>query len=277
MAEEQGRRVMNGLGLRVVTGLGLVIVAVVLVLWAPLWVLGLVVAGLGLLGMREYLRLALPQASLAEKAVGLALAAATPLVSLLGGGGSGVAGALGLGLILGALAAMHSPGEPADILERLLRLNWGGLYVAGQLSAYLLLAACEQGRLLILFGVLVVVAADCGAYFAGHLLGRHQLSPRFSPGKTLEGLAGGLALAGVLGAVFAGLWLSDTSALAGAGLGLVLAAFSVAGDLLESTLKRASGAKDSGTLLPGHGGLLDRIDGLLVAAPVLLLCRVLWW
>ncbi|MFH1035313.1 MAG: phosphatidate cytidylyltransferase [Pseudomonadota bacterium] len=275
MAEAAGRRVMQGLGARVVTGLGMALAAVFLVLGAPLWALGLVVAGLGLLGMREYLRLALPEATIWEKSVALIMAGVVPLTALLGG--AGVAGALGLGLILGAGAAMAGPGEPAQVLDRLMRLGWGLLYVAGQISAYLLLGAREQGRLLILFGLLVVVAADCGAYFAGHLLGRHPLSPRLSPGKTLEGLAGGLLLAGLLGAIFAGLWLPDTPALAGAGLGLLLAGFSVAGDLLESTLKRASGAKDSGTLLPGHGGLLDRIDGLLVAAPVLLLCRVLWW
>ncbi|MBI5523996.1 MAG: phosphatidate cytidylyltransferase [Desulfarculus sp.] len=275
MAEAPGRRVMQGLGPRVVTGLGLALGAVALVLAAPLFVLGLVVAGLAVLGMREYLRLALPGASLWEKAAALALAAALPLAALLGG--HATAGALGLGLTLCATAAMAGPGQPQEIMDRLLRLGWGLLYVPGLLSSYLLLGGMEQGRLLILFVVVVVVMADSGAYFAGHLLGSRRLAPRLSPGKTLEGLAGGLALAGLAGGVFAHLFLADTPPLAGAGLGLVLAGFSVAGDLLESTLKRASGAKDSGSLLPGHGGLLDRVDGLLVAAPVLLLCRVLWW
>lgn len=274
-AEAPGRRVMQGLGSRVVTGLGLGLGAVVLVLWAPLWALGLVVAGLAVLGMREYLRLALPGASFWEKTSALALAGAVPLAALLGG--AGVAGALGLGLILCAAAAMHGPGQPDQVMDRLLRLGWGLFYVAGLLACYLLLGAMAQGRALIMFVVVVVVMADSGAYFAGHLLGSRRLAPRLSPGKTLEGLAGGLALAGLAGGVFAHLFLADTPPLAGAGLGLVLAGFSVAGDLLESTLKRASGAKDSGSLLPGHGGLLDRVDGLLVAAPVLLLCRVLWW
>jgi phosphatidate cytidylyltransferase len=266
---------MKGLGLRVITGLGLAVVAVALVLGAPLWALGLVVALLGVLGMREYLRLTLPQATIWEKSAALAMAAVVPLASLLGG--AGLAGALGLGLLLCTGTVMAGPGDPAQVMDRMLRLGWGLLYAPGLLSCYLLLAGMEQGRLLILFVVTVVVAADTGAYFAGHLLGRNPLSPRLSPGKTKEGLAGGLLLSSLVGAVFASLWLPDTPALAGAALGLLLASFSVAGDLLESILKRACGAKDSGTLLPGHGGLLDRIDGLLVASPVLLLCRVLWW
>lgn len=274
-ADQPGRRVMQGLGLRVVTGLGLALAAVLLVLLAPLWVLGLAVAGLALLGMREYLRLALPAASPWERAAALTTAAAAPLASLAGG--AGAAGCLGLGLTLCTVAAMAGPGEPEQIRERILRLGWGLFYVAGLLCAYLLLGGMPHGRALIMFTVVVVVAADTGAYFAGHLMGRRTLAPRLSPGKTLEGLAGGLGLAGLVGAIFARLWLDDTHPLAGACLGLLLAAFSVAGDLLESTLKRASGAKDSGTLLPGHGGLLDRLDGLIVAAPVLLLCRVLWW
>lgn len=268
-------RAMEGLGLRFLTGLGLGGAAVLMVLLAPIKALAATVCLLCILGMREYLRLAVPRAGARERAVALFCAGALPLGALLGG--AGLAGALGLGFMLCAAAALAAPGPPEQVADHLLRLGWGLAYVAGLTSCYLLLVHLPGGRLLILFGLVSVVAADTGAYFAGHLWGRRRLAPRLSPGKTIEGLFGGLGLAGLAGAVFAHLLLPDTPPLAGAALGLGLAGFSVAGDLLESTLKRASGTKDSGTLLPGHGGLLDRLDGIMVAAPVLLFCRVLLW
>ncbi|MFH1058051.1 MAG: phosphatidate cytidylyltransferase [Pseudomonadota bacterium] len=275
MAEINGRRVMDGLGLRVATGLGLALAAVLVVLLAPLAALTVAVAAIAGLCMREYLRLTLPELTGAPHALGLALAAAIPLASLAGG--AGLAAALGLGLVLAALACLVGAGDPAAIQRRCLALGWGLLYCAGLISCYLLLAALPQGRLLILFGVAAVVAADTGAYFAGHLTGRHRLAPSLSPGKTWEGLAGGLLLSALVGGAFASLWLNDTAALAGAGLAVALGAIAAVGDLLESVLKRAGGAKDSGTLLPGHGGMLDRVDGIIAAAPLLLLCRALWW
>jgi phosphatidate cytidylyltransferase len=122
---------------------------------------------------------------------------------------------------------------------------------------------------LLLFVLLLTVAADTAAYFAGHAFGRTRLAPAISPGKTVEGVAGGVAGV-VLLAYFYGTMVVDLhgSALA---LWLALAAasglVSVLGDLNESKLKRIAGAKDSGTLLPGHGGVLDRIDALTAAAP----------
>jgi phosphatidate cytidylyltransferase len=113
--------------------------------------------------------------------------------------------------------------------------------------------------------LLVVWTTDIGAYFAGRSIGGPKLAPRISPGKTWAGLVGGMAAAGLVGGLLtalagAGFWLA-------AGLGALLAAVAQAGDLFESRLKRHAGVKDSGHLIPGHGGLLDRIDGLVFAAP----------
>ena len=130
----------------------------------------------------------------------------------------------------------------------------------------------DAGRWLLLYAICLVWVADIGAYFAGRAFGRCKLAPRVSGGKTWEGLAGGLLAVGVYAAA-CGLGLG----LAAAGLAgwilLALAAgvFSVAGDLLESIVKREAGVKDSGSLLPGHGGLLDRIDSLIAAVPLLAL------
>lgn len=125
---------------------------------------------------------------------------------------------------------------------------------------------------LVLYLVFLVAAMDTGAYFVGKAIGEKKLAPHLSPGKTLEGVKGGLAAAllfAVLGASFFGFrgtpWVYFLL------LSLLVATLSVAGDLFESLVKREAGQKDSGSLLPGHGGVLDRIDGLLAALPVFVL------
>jgi phosphatidate cytidylyltransferase len=123
-----------------------------------------------------------------------------------------------------------------------------------------------RGPLIVLWLVLMVCAADIGAYFAGRAFGRHKLAPRVSPGKTWEGAVGGLfmvALIALGGAVRFGL-----PPLIVVPFGCAVGIFSIIGDLTESMFKRAAALKDSGGLLPGHGGLLDRIDSVTAAAPL---------
>jgi phosphatidate cytidylyltransferase len=130
----------------------------------------------------------------------------------------------------------------------------------------------DQGPLLMLYTMALVWIADTGAYFAGRRLGRRKLASHISPGKTIEGLAGGLAataLWGVIGAIWLG--LSFAQGLLLVGVVVLTGIISVAGDLLESVLKRVAGVKDSGHLLPGHGGVLDRIDSATAAVPVAVL------
>ena len=126
-----------------------------------------------------------------------------------------------------------------------------------------------RGEQWLLFALCLVWAADIGAYFAGRSFGRVRLAPQVSPGKTWEGVLGGVLLAAVV-AVAGGRWFAVPLArLLPLCLGVV--AFSIVGDLTESLLKRFAGLKDSGTLFPGHGGVMDRIDSLTGAMPVLLL------
>lgn len=136
--------------------------------------------------------------------------------------------------------------------------------------------AGPNGSLYVLYLFILIWVADAGAYFAGRRWGRRKLAPQISPGKTREGALAALALAAVWGAVgglfFGGglTWLILFMALA-----VVTVALSIVGDLLQSLIKRQAGAKDSSNLLPGHGGVLDRIDSLLAAAPVF--CVGLMW
>jgi phosphatidate cytidylyltransferase len=129
--------------------------------------------------------------------------------------------------------------------------------------------AAPDGKWLLVFGALVVIVADSLAYFAGRAFGRHRLAPMISPGKTIEGVLGGLAGVAVLSAVGAVLPLfAATPSWLLAAWCVAVALASVGGDLEESRLKREAGVKDSGGILPGHGGLLDRLDGQFAAMPL---------
>ncbi|MGQ0618812.1 MAG: phosphatidate cytidylyltransferase [Panacagrimonas sp.] len=136
------------------------------------------------------------------------------------------------------------------------------------------LRAMEDGALRLLFLFFLIFAADIGAYLAGRNLGRTKLAPSVSPGKTIEGMVGGMLLCAAWG-VAAGTGVFRLSSPAEIGwivlLSLVVAAFSVVGDLTESMFKRMAGVKDSGQILPGHGGMLDRVDSVLAGAPVMAL------
>ncbi len=125
-----------------------------------------------------------------------------------------------------------------------------------------------QGPALLLFLLVLIWVADSGAYFAGRAFGRHRLSPLVSPGKTWEGAAGGLAGAVICGLAVDRLGLASVSLLPLLSLCVLTTLVSIGGDLWESLLKRQAELKDSGTLLPGHGGVLDRIDSLTAAAPL---------
>jgi phosphatidate cytidylyltransferase len=126
------------------------------------------------------------------------------------------------------------------------------------------------GRSWVLFLLAVIMLGDTGAYYVGKSLGRKRLAPSLSPNKTVEGLVGGVAAAVVGALVAARLFLPDLNLLEAALLGLVLSLLGVGGDLFESALKRSVGVKNSSSLMPGHGGILDRLDSLLFSAPALL-------
>ena len=164
---------------------------------------------------------------------------------------------------------------------RVFKLAAGTASVVPAWCALAVIHASEpHGHRWLLLALALVWAADSGAYFTGRRFGGQwfggrKLAPRISPNKTLEGVAGGVGLAmvvGVIGALLIGARLGQLPAVALVAAFTVL--FSVAGDLFESLLKRHVGAKDSGTLIPGHGGVLDRIDSVLAALPVFALGKI---
>ncbi len=148
-------------------------------------------------------------------------------------------------------------------------LRWiCGLLVIVPLFVALILLL-RQGVQYLIFTLLIVWVADGGAYFAGKAFGRVKLAPAISPGKTWEGVVGGLALVAAL-AIAVAIWQELTVAVL-VPFCLAVAAISIVGDLTVSMFKRTAGVKDSGTLFPGHGGVLDRVDSVAAAAPLFVL------
>jgi phosphatidate cytidylyltransferase len=179
-------------------------------------------------------------------------------------------------LVLSLAAALTRPEEMKSALVSVSATLFGVGYVA-------LLAGCLVGvrmiedtvrtpnlaaKLLTMFFAMVILT-DTGAYYTGRSLGRHKLAPRISPGKTVEGFIGGLSAAVLAGYLSRLLFFPEIPLLQALILGALIGLLGPVGDLAESMLKRGSGVKDSGTLLPGHGGMLDRVDAILFCAPLL--------
>lgn len=168
----------------------------------------------------------------------------------------------------------------AELRVSVLQAAWtvlGVVYVGGLLSFASLLRDLPDGRQFIYYLAGTTWAGDIGAFYVGTGLGRRPLAPRLSPGKTVEGALGGVLATVLVAAAGSGWFWPRLPWVAAAGVGLLLALVGMAGDLCESAVKRGVAAKDSGGLIPGHGGVLDRLDSLMFAAPVLYLLVWIGW
>ncbi len=197
-------------------------------------------------------------------AAGLFLPLATYLWGITG---------LNFALFLSFFAAlclmMISSPLDCDEISRIALLSFAWLYLPYFISFVLLIRGAPQGRFWILFLLVVIVAGDAGAYHTGRRIGRHKLYRAVSPKKTIEGAIGGLFFSIVAGSVIGLIFLRNVPLARLFFFSLAVAATGQVGDLIESMIKRNSGKKDSSGLLPGHGGLLDRLDSLIFAFPVL--------
>jgi phosphatidate cytidylyltransferase len=265
-------------------------IAILTVLYLPTPVLAALSAVLFLVALWEWLKLAEVDDTLARSVLllcNVALMAALVWGSRTAQGGSfallQLVVLIGVGWWLLAMLWMkhYHFASDHDSHARAFKLLAGTLAVVPAWCALGLIHASQpNGHQWLLLALFLVWAADTGAYFAGRHLGgklfSRKLAPRISPNKTIEGLLGGLLLAlvvAIAGALLIGAGLGQLPAIGAVALVTVL--FSVVGDLFESLLKRHVGAKDSGDLIPGHGGVLDRVDSVLAALPVFALGK-LW-
>jgi phosphatidate cytidylyltransferase len=251
---------------RIVTGLVLGLIGIFTALFAPWWLFFGVAVLVAVLAFREYAQIMGSFAPLGYVAGVLMLIAPQqqwiPLV------------------VLSCLAAMCLPLAAPDLERALARsgaLVMGMIYIFGAWKTGILLHdsaaspaafGATAGQHWLLFALSVNWVGDTGAYYVGRKFGRHKLAPQVSPGKTWEGAAASAVSGVVLGAIYLPLTIPGTSPVIAALFGLAANAAGQVGDLAESAIKRGAGVKDSGALLPGHGGILDRVDSTMFALPV---------
>ena len=173
------------------------------------------------------------------------------------------------GILLIMIARLFSPRPVDGALEDIATTSLGVFYVALLFAYQIAIRTGYHGRQWLVFLYLVIWASDIGAYSIGIPFGKHRLYEKVSPKKSVEGLAGAL-VASMGMALLCRLWFMPPMGMGEAvGIAFVLALVGTIGDFVESLFKRAAGVKDSGTIIPGHGGILDRMDSMLFAAPVL--------
>jgi len=246
---------------RVITALVAIPLLILIIGWGWPWLFSLVVFLVTAAALGEYFFVAFPRRR-KERLMGIFFGLLIPLGIFLPSVGDP---GLWLGGILMVIFSIYLL-LGGTLQERFQHLGWtllGGFYIGYLVPHFVLLYRSSDGRAWLFFVLLVVMAGDTAAYFVGTWLGKRKLAPEISPGKTVEGAVGSVGasvLAGVLGGRFLLPGLAWTETLL---LSSILSLLGQTGDLFESWIKRVFSVKDSAALLPGHGGLLDRMDSLI--------------
>lgn len=259
---------------RIITGLVITGGWLALLFYGPFWLFWLTFLALGGLALNEYFNMTLAKTSRRDKIFGICLGL-LPLLAAYQGKPEAVSAGLFLGLFLltgyclSRYASLNKGSVEIKAFALMMRLGFGIFYVGFTFSHFTLLLALNNGQYLLILLTVITVFSDSFAYYTGKMFGRHKMAPAISPGKTIEGLLGGLA-GSILGAIIVSLLFFPAYSLVKISvITIFLSMIGVMGDLTESMIKRTMGVKDSGNILPGHGGVLDRLDSLMIATPVL--------
>jgi len=244
---------------RVLTAIVAIPIVVLITLFAPDWIFAFVVGLVAAWSADEFLSLGVPR-GIGRPGKWFLVPAMLVAVSFIGGA-EWVLTALSLSVIV--LLTVTVFGKPLDTALVRVSTGLGAILYCSVTLGFLILMPRE----LILLLFVIIWAGDSAAYYGGRALGRHLLAPTISPKKTVEGAIAGLAASMVAGIVM-GVWFLGEPWLNLAAISAVTAIVGQVGDLAESVLKRSAGVKDSSSILPGHGGILDRLDSLFLATPV---------
>ena len=177
---------------------------------------------------------------------------------------------LSLNLMALSIFVLFKFADNKEVFQLIAKQVLGIVYIPISLSLLIFMKELDQGNFWVIWLLIVIFSNDTGAFYGGKFFGKNALSPNISPNKTIEGSIGGIITSLIVGFIFSVIFFKDFSlSFLMIPASLMLAIAGQIGDLFESAMKRASNIKDSGSILPGHGGMLDRIDGLLLAIPVL--------
>lgn len=264
---------------RWITGLVALPILIYIISWGQGWILSSVVAVVAVLALFELFRMLYAQTPRTTRllfstwgyVVGVWIVLSAACGISFGAWAGVFLDLLGVGAI-----ALNRFSEDPDVVDAIVKHVCAVIYIPLALSSLVWIHTGVDGVIWIYFLLAVVFAGDIGALYVGTYRGRNKLCPSISPKKTIEGAIGGLASNLVVGLPIATFGIPELPFLQAVAVILCLGVASQIGDLFESVIKRTYGTKDSGAILPGHGGMLDRIDALLFAAPVGWILKSMW-
>ncbi|MEA2083576.1 MAG: phosphatidate cytidylyltransferase [Thermodesulfobacteriota bacterium] len=254
--------------IRIITGVTAVIGWLSLVCYGSFYLFWFVICALGGIGLYEYFKMIFVDRQAGFRPFGVFIGFIPLLASVYAGPDALAAGLfVSLLLVFGFVMVRHSAIK--DHFAVMAGMGFGAFYI-GFCTAHLsLIKAMPHGIFWLLILTAVTAASDSGAYYAGTFFGKTKLCPVISPKKTVEGFAGGLIAAIIAVYLISTFFPRDVGKLKIIALAVPLCGLGVLGDLVESMIKRSAGIKDSGAILPGHGGILDRADSILLTCPAL--------
>ncbi len=255
---------------RIIPGLLMAVLWVLLLFLAPPLLFWLVITAAAAIALREFFRMAVKTPCSGTWTLAIS-ACLLPVLAAFTGTATAVLTGAYLALLGVALLSIFFYSRFADPLAFLFNAGFSVFYISLCCGFIILLHEQPEGSKWLLLLTVITAGSDTGAYYAGRAFGRRKLCPAVSPGKTVNGALGGVLAAAAAAVLLACFLLPELSSIKIALAAVLLTAVGIVGDLTESVIKRGSSCKDSGTMLGGHGGLLDRADSLLFAAPMLYL------